>query len=227
MKKSLFGGLIISILFMINFVSAFAHYGFRSFDISNFVPIVIFLILFAIIYAGLSRVGAFSPVIAGVIAGGTAFLTYYYGFYRTGFNLQRFFFDFGVSTDLFYPLFSIIFLIAAIFIIWKFGFHTLFLVTGASLILASLTDIFYEGGLALIIGAILVLIGLFLWKNSRERIMGGAGWIRDKYDWDEEKRQARAIGRGTKRTWGWGKRQIDPNYRLQKHEETFYEKHLS
>jgi len=166
MKKGLLQTLFVFSILLIRSVSASFHYGSGLFDLSTIIPFAIFAIFFALIFAGLSR--TFNPSIAGVLSAATAFLIYYYLFYRTGFDLQGLFFNFGISNDFFYPIFSLIFLLIAIWVILRFGFSTLLLSIGLLLIaLASVTDIFYEKGVVLIAGIVLTVLGILFKLRGR------------------------------------------------------------
>ena len=96
------------------------------------------------------------------------------------------------------------------------------MITGLLLaLLTLLTDIFYEKGLVLIIGVVMFIIGIVWWWKKRGRYTAvGEGavaagrYIGGKYDWEKEKRQAKAIGRGTKRMIGME----DPRIKLGRYE---------
>jgi len=193
MKKGVFASAFLALLLMTNFVSAAFHYGFGGFG-GGFVDwptlvlnISIFFILFALINWSLARTRIFHGGTLTVLSLASAFITYYYAFYRTDFhiNISRYFsdllFNFGLSGDFIFPILSFIVIIILVLLARKIGLHGILIGLGLFLIgLASLTDIFYENFMAFIIGFILLFIGLWLWwkgrgsGRTRKRIEGEA-----------------------------------------------------
>ena len=183
---------------MIQFVSAqfFGSYG--SFSITDFFSSIdpetitlglLFFIFFALLFYATSRVfknqhGQPNKGIAGTIAFALAFLIIY-GIYRSGFSLENLFYGFGVSSDFISSILPIILLALAVLVIWglgrkrdelgrktfslRRGLGGFFMLSGLLLILLSIfTDIFYEKTTALVIGIILFVIGLLLWKMKKK-----------------------------------------------------------
>jgi len=173
-------------LFLLSFVSAqFFDGGYGSFSISDFFDsinsqditiLAFFLIIFAFLFLILTRIGLFKDAygqpnkgIVGVISFAISLLSVY-GIYKTGFSIENLFSGFGISTDLFSILIWIILGIAALFLIWKLKFKGFFMIFGLLLILiAVLTNLFYEKGIAFIIGSIMFVIGLLLWWRGRKK----------------------------------------------------------
>ncbi len=176
---------VLSIL-LINFVSAFSHYGYNRFSITGFfssinpddmILMTLFIIIFAFINFSLGKIfrdsyGNPNKATAGVVAFSVTSLIVY-GFWRTGFDISGLFYNIGVSEDMLFFIIPIILIMAAIFIAWKVGFAALFLIFGLLMLLITIfTDLIYTKGTALIIGFALLLIGLWLWKRTR----GGSGY---------------------------------------------------
>jgi hypothetical protein len=176
-KRGIILVLSILILFSINLVSAqlFGGYGFSiesffdSFDSATVTYFFVFLILFTLITWGLARLPMFrdaygkpNSMITGTLGFSVSALAVYY-MYRNDFGLEDFFYDIGISGDIFSILIGILIIAVIALIIWKFKFKGFFIMVGSLLILISLfTEIIYERGLALITGIIFLIVGLFL-----------------------------------------------------------------
>src|SRR3989339_438789 len=88
---------------------------------------------------------------------------------KSGFDFNGLFFSFGFSENLLYSILPIIFLIGFIIFIWYFSFSALFLSSSLILfILTIFTNFIYEKGAALVFGAILFLIGVWLWNKGNK-----------------------------------------------------------
>ena len=206
-------------------VSAQFFGGYGRFSITDFFSSIepatitlglLFFIFFALIFYVLSRVfkdqyGQPNKGIAGTISLALSLLIIY-GLYRTGFDLGNIFYNLGFSVGALYPILSVLFLIIAILLIRKLRFSGFLILFGLFIILLTIfTDIFYEKLVALTIGVVLFLIGVWLWRRGR-RMMRGIGrgalragkWVGSKYDWEKEKKQAKAIGRGVGKGVAWG-----------------------
>ena len=93
------------------------------------------------------------------------------------------------------------------------------------ILLTAFTDIFYEKGLPLTIGIVLLVAG-FLSKRRGRRIIGcvGRGALRvgrgvaSRYDWEKEKRQAKAIGRGVAAPFKAIRKYRDPRQKVLKYQ---------
>jgi hypothetical protein len=238
MKRGLLGFPLLILLTQV--ISAQFYSGYGSFSLTNFfdridpqtiILVLLFLIFFALIFYALSRIfkdpyGQPNKGIAGTIAFAVTSLIIY-GLYRTGFDLGSIFYNWGFSVGSLYPILAVVFLIVAFLLIWKLGFGRFLMTFGLFIILlTAFTEIFYEKGLVLIIGIVLLGIGLLLGRRSR-RVMGGVGrgalragkWVGSKYDWEKEKRQAKAIGRGVAAPFKAVRKYRDPGHRLLKYHE--------
>jgi len=181
MKRGLFVFPVLTLL--IKFVSAqfFSSYGrfslssfFSSIDPATLTLGILFFVLFALIFYASSRIfknpyGEPNKGIAATIAGGISLLAVY-GIYRSGFRLENFFYNIGISTDIIYFIVAVVFIILAIFLIKKIKVQGFLILLGLLLIvLAVFTDFFYEKFTASIIGIVLMIIGLFLWRWSKRK----------------------------------------------------------
>jgi hypothetical protein len=187
MKKRV---LVILGLFLINFVSAqfFGGYGYSSFSLTNFFDsldpttvtyVLLFFIFFTVIFLILSKISLFkgkrdhfgreepNKAGAGIVSFAISALIVYY-MYRNGYNLESFFYEIGFSGSFLSLIFSILAVVIALFIIWKFKVPGFFITLGTLFILVSLfTNLIYETGLAFMIGVILIIIGFIFWKSFR------------------------------------------------------------
>jgi len=191
---------LVSGLFILNFVSA-QFFGSNSFSITSFFNSVnpqdmtflaLFFILFALIFFILSKARFFrdaygnpNRAVIGVIAIAVSLLSTYY-LYTSGFDLQGMFSGFGVSSDIFYPVFAVILVVAAIFMIMYMGFRGFFIISGILLILVALfTNLIYSEGIAIIVGIILLALGLWMGRGSKNAMISGGrafgGQVRKDY----------------------------------------------
>ena len=179
MKRGLLGFPLLVLLTQAVSAQFFGSYGefsitdfFSGIDPATITLGLLFLIFFALLFYALSRIfkdsyGQPNKAIAGIIAFAIAFLIIY-GIYRSGFNLEDLFYSFGISSNTFYLIASIIIIIGAIFLIKKIKFCGFLIALGLLLILLSIfTDIFYEKTTVFIVGLVLLVIGLFLWRRRR------------------------------------------------------------
>src|SRR3989339_19673 len=99
---------------------------------------------------------------------------------KSGFDFNGLFFSFGFSENLLYSILPIIFLIGFIIFIWYFSFSALFLSSSLILfILTIFTNFIYEKGAALVFGAILFLIGVWLWnKGNKGNTVRVNNWVK-------------------------------------------------
>lgn len=182
MKKRNISIISLITLSLINSVSAQFYGGYNRFSLtglldsinpSTMILGVLFIIFFAFINMSLGKVfknqyGEPNKAIAGVVAFAVTTLIIY-GINRYGFDIEGLFYGLGLSSDLLYILLLIILFIGAIFIYLRFKFRGLFLIFGLLLMLLTVfTDIFYEKGITFVIGAILFIIGLWLWGRGRD-----------------------------------------------------------
>ena len=187
MKKGVIAPIIITILFLVNFVSAYGSYSDFSFggildsiDSSTMILGTLFIIIFTILFYALSRVfktscGAPNTTIAAVISLALSLLIIY-GINSQGINLDNIFSGIGISGDFLAILAPIIILGGIILIVWKLGLRGLFLILGIVFILvAVLTDWVYSKGSVLILGIIFLLIGLWLLRRHKKKLAGTPG----------------------------------------------------
>lgn len=183
MKRGLLGFPLLILLTQVISAQFYSGYGrfslgefFDRVDPQTMILVLLFLIFFALIFYALSRIfkdpyGQPNKGIAGVIAFAVASLIIY-GLYRTGFDLGDLFYGFGIDASALYLIASIIFIILAIFLIKKIKFRGFLMIFGLFIILLTIfTDIFYEKGITLVIGIVLLVIGLLLllWRRRRNR----------------------------------------------------------
>ncbi len=172
-------------LSLINFVSAqfFWGYGgqfslaqfFDSLDPSTVVYGLLFFILFTFILMALTRMSLFrgkngepNNIAAAAVSFSVSALIVYY-LYRSGYNLESFFYELGFSGDLYSLLLAVLVVIVSIFVIMKFKLPGFLIISGLLAILIALfTDLIYEKGIVLVIGILLVIIGLSLGKAARK-----------------------------------------------------------
>lgn len=198
LKRGIFLVLLLS-LFLINFANAqlFNRYYSGAFDESLLIYGGLVVLLFAIINFALSktRLGqekGTRVVISLVIS----ILSVYYmskksfGITTGNFYLGGFYFG-----DFFPSFLTIIFLIAIIYFIVKWGFKNVLMVLGALLVLLSFTNLVYEKNLLLWLGIAFLIIGFILKmkkpKWADKPIGGGRGPGRNTTR--EERRRQREI----------------------------------
>ncbi len=230
MQKNLVITLVLGFM-LISFASAYGSYSSFSFgdlldsiDSSTMLLGCLFMIFFAIINFALSRVfkdqygNPNKPIVA--IISITVPLLMIYGINKTGFGVEDFIYDLGISGSLLSTLIPIIFLVGAIFLISRFGFKGFFLTFGALFVLLSFTDLIYAKGLLLIIGIVFVLIGLYLMRRDKKKYsldggFGGATGAIGRRSWDATKWAGKKIGRGAQ--WaGTGGGRITPKWGFKK-----------
>ena len=196
------------ILFLLSFVSAQFFDDYNSFSITGFfdsigsqdlILLTSFIIIFAFLFFVLTRINLFrdaygqpNKAIPGIISFAISMLSVY-GIYRSGFDLEGLFSGFGLSAESLYPLIWIVLIAAAVFIIWAFGkrkegfsfkrgFGWLLSTSGLFILgITIFTDLIYEKGIALVIGVILFLIGLLLWKKARSGLKVAGKFVRRHY----------------------------------------------
>ena len=171
---------------------------FDRFGAENIIYLSLFLIFFTFLFTVLNRVGIFRDHYGNPNTGSLTVISLSisllitYGFYRSNYNIEDLFYNFGFSTDSLYPVILIAILALLVFIMWRFSVGILLMVLGILLALISIfTEIIYEKTTALIIAIVLFLIGLLLTKAGRRGVIRGGKWISGKYDWKKEKSQWR------------------------------------
>ena len=180
MKKK---GLIISLgIFLINFTSAYGSYN--SFNMRNLLDsidpqtmllVFTFIIIFAFLNFILSKFfkdkyGNTNKATAGIISFSISLLAIY-GLNKSNFDIENLFYSIGITEGILGILIPIILIVGFIWLSYskkerKFKFHRPFLILGALLLLTTIfTDFIYEKGTATVLGMILLLIGLWLWRK--------------------------------------------------------------
>jgi len=167
-------------LMVVNFVSAAFHYGgignfFDTVGSGNLVLFLIFGVSGIILSFSLKKYfegmgGILALLIALGITAGAHFTGIAYSF-------EGFLFGIGISEGILYTIVPLILLSGFLYISYskiekRFKFYIGFLVLGGLLIgIVILTDIIYEGskGIVFILGAILLGIGILLWRRGRRR----------------------------------------------------------
>jgi hypothetical protein len=170
MKKS---WLFFGILFFLNFVSAYGYYG--SFSIQNlFYSLspsdvflgVAFILFFFFLNISFSRFSgkygentkvSWVPALALSIG-----LTY--GISRLNFDISYFFYGLGFNKDGLLIFFLFLILVAVIYSIKKNKFKYLLIGFGILFIILGFTNLIYEKGASILIGAVLILFGSRFWR---------------------------------------------------------------
>lgn len=135
-----------------------------------------FIISFAIIFFATSRsIFRQNKSIAAVISLAISFGIVYYLFV-TGYDIRGWFSFTGISDEILYNSLIIAIIALFIFFIIKFGFLRglgfLLLIISGLFLIGALTGLMYERGLALIIGAIMLIISIFLLsKRSKDKFL--------------------------------------------------------
>ncbi len=195
MKKSLIISSIIT-LTLINFVSA--YYGsYSSFSLSNLLNEIdsstmilgaVFIISFALINFALSKFfkdkhGEPNRVIAGIVSFVIS-LWMTWEINKRGFDIERLFYNFGYnigfSSDVLSTIIPLLLIAGTIYLFVKLKTNALFII-GGLLIAVSFTNLFYEKGITLIIGIILLLIGGYLKTENKGNIMKEVKKLKKKY----------------------------------------------
>ena len=203
MKRGLLGFPLLILLTQVvsaQFYSGYGRFSFAEFfdriDPQTIILVLLFLVFFVLIFYALSRVfkdpyGQPNKGIAGTIAFAISAMIIY-GLYRTGFDIGGIFFNLGLSVDFLYPILGIVFLIITVLLIWKLRFSGFLMAFGLFILLLTIfTEIFYEKGIPLIIGIVLLVVG-FLFRRGGRRVIGGVG------------RGALRAGRGVGKGVAWG-----------------------
>jgi hypothetical protein len=111
------------------------------------------IVISYILINGFKMNRAMSIIIAVAISGAIAFWAY------TS--------NFSLPSDILFPIVSFLLALGVIISIWKKKFSWLLIISGLLLILTTIfTDIFYEKGIALIAGIVLLVLGIFLKRRG-------------------------------------------------------------
>jgi len=170
--------LFISLILLTNIISAYSYGGNSSvadmleqFDSRTVSLAIVFFVSLILINAALKRTKVLGeePKNAGIVSALLAFgITYYLN--RQGLDIDNWFYSgfemFGFSGDLIYQILPFILIAAIAFMFVKLGTKKTFIYTGAFFCAASF--VIYEGGAALLIGIILLVIGLAFLKDDKK-----------------------------------------------------------
>jgi hypothetical protein len=167
MKRGLVTGIVSAFILLTGFASAFSFSEFLSFiDPTMITLAILFVVFFAVLYFSLSKVFKGQTKIAAVIAIALSLLAVYWINNIT--SLGTLFSGWGVSDENLYTIGSILFLALVIFLFVKLKFGV-FLIIGGIFILAGVTNLVYSTDLAIIIGIVLVVIGIFGWLKKKKK----------------------------------------------------------
>jgi len=202
-------------LMLVRFVNAqLGYYG--GFSLSNFFYsidsvtmslVLVFIISFAFLIFILQKsIFRENSTIAAVISFALS-LGITYSLNRTGFNIAGLFYGFGISPDLLFTIFLMLFFILVIYFAVKKKLRYLILGLGLLLIILALfTDLIYERGVALLIGGALLLIGFWLISRNKKKKR------RAHYDYGDY-----PPSRGGQGIWEKTKDWRDPGKRLERY----------
>lgn len=173
-----------------------------------------FLIFFMALFFSFSKVfkdqyGNPNKTIATIISLCISLLIIYYG---EDF-IRRLIYSINISPSIINWILAGVFTIFIIYIIKKYGFRMLSIVLGSGLIIVSITELVYRKEIVLILGAFLVMLGIYLIKKKKEKdkLKNMDPLQREKYlalirDKEERKRNknyetGRKIGRSMGKTY--------------------------
>ena len=213
-------------LFLMGFISAYSTSGIfsltgilDSLDPANIFLGGIFLIAFAMLNMVLSKVfkdnaGQPNTTVAGVVAFVLSVFIIY-GLNRTGFDIQGFFFDLGISSDTLYPIVAIVLIAGSIFVIAQYGLRSLLAILGGFFIIASF--FVYEAEAMLILGIFFEVFAFMLWAWNKKKArnsgdfetLKGAGRWGAKKTWGGMKRTGRVLKKGAKKADEYAGRRYD------------------
>lgn len=187
MLVSLLGTIIIGFLNMVGAYNGFGGYGFSlsnflyRIDSSTLILFILFIIFFAILHnlvflKFFRRNRTVSAIVSFCVS-----LLAVYGINTAQWDMGGLFYGLGISEDALFLFVSIFLAVILIYAIVKRKLGQLLTGLGTFLvILALFTNLIYEKGVAIIIGALLLIIGIWLWnrrKNrERERYYGDGGY---------------------------------------------------
>jgi len=159
---------IFILLISINLISAATLSDLLDFiEPSTALYFTVFIISFSVLFFALSKFFKDNKLVPGVVSMAISFMIIY-GINKSGLSIENFFFDLGISSEVMNVVYTIApFLIVAgiIFAIVKLKKNSLLLI-GGLLIVASF--FIYEQTISLVLGAILIIIRIFLGKNKED-----------------------------------------------------------
>ncbi len=180
MKRGLIKIIFLSMISLTGFINAQSVIGdiLSGIDPTLITLSVFFVFLFAVLFFSTSKIfktrdiyGRENRTIPAVISLAISFLAVYW--INQSVSIGTVFTGLGISQDLLYTIAPIILLAALVFFLIKFKIWTLVIV-GGILLLAGVLGLIYSTDLAIIIGIILIILGLFFaFRSSRRRKFGG------------------------------------------------------
>lgn len=163
MKKEL--GCFLVLMFSIGLVSAQGLSDIlNQIDQSTVVLFGIFLVAFSLLFFALNRALKGNTAIAGVISAVISFLIVY-AINRTGFDLNSYFYGWGISSDVISTIIPLIMLGVAVLLIIKLRKNSL-LILGVGLI--ALSFFVYAQTLLIVVGAVLIIVRFLIPKGKWE-----------------------------------------------------------
>ncbi|MEK6827367.1 MAG: hypothetical protein AABX99_02675 [Nanoarchaeota archaeon] len=159
----------LSIFVLLNFINFASAQGtisdlLNSVDPSSLIIYAVFLISFTLLFFSLNRVFKDNRTTSGIISAAIALLITY-AVNKSGFDISGFFYNFGVSSEIFATIIPIIILLGTLFLIIKLAKNSL-LVIGVLLIAGSF--FVYEQTILVVIGIILIGIRFFIPQGKWE-----------------------------------------------------------
>lgn len=144
-----------------------------AFGFENLLLIATFLISFALINFILKRFlkdkyEQPNKAVAGIVAFAISMLIVY-GVHRMEFDLENFFYNIGIGSEILEMAVPLIVLAAVMLLIWKIGICLVLFALGLLLTIISFTDLVYEPEILLITGIVLVIAGIIcFWVKKRK-----------------------------------------------------------
>jgi hypothetical protein len=169
MKKSVLS--ILLLIFSLSLVKASdLNDLLNNIDESVVIYFSIFILAFVLLFFALNKFfKEQNRTFAGIIAAVLSFLIVY-GVNKSGFSIGDFFLDLGVPTETLSLIVALIVLAGIVFIIVKMGKDSLFVI-GGLLIVGSL--FVYAKAILIIIGAVLLLARITIFRGKRNKLSGG------------------------------------------------------
>ena len=133
-----------------------------SVDSSSVLLLATFAISFSLLFFALSRFFKKDKAVSGAISVAISFLMVYQ-INQSGFSLENFFFDLGISEEVLYTIIPILILGAMIFTMIKFAKNSLLIIGGFFLILSFFI---YEKVVFAFIGIIFIVVRFFIPKDK-------------------------------------------------------------
>jgi len=147
----------------------------NSVDDSTFILGIIFIVSFALLNLALSRVFRDNKAVPAIIALAVS-LFIIWGVNRSGLDYSLFFYDvlFFIPPGILETFLPLILTGLAIFLIFKYGFGVMLLVSGVLLLGTGFLGLVYEVGTVFVTGLILLVVGAyFAWRRAKKKAIGG------------------------------------------------------